>query len=47
MRKREKIAYALGVTAVTVLFAVFTRPKPVAYDVVETDPVSVDSVILR
>ena len=42
MRKREKIAYALGVAAVTVLF---TRPKPVAYDVVETDPVSVDSVI--
>ena len=45
MRKREKIAYAFGVAAVTVLFAVFTRPKPVAYDVVETDLVSVDSVI--
>ena len=45
MRKREKIAYALGVTAVTTLFAVFTRPKPAVYEAVETDSVVADSVV--
>ena len=45
MRKREKIAYTLGVTVVTALFTVFTRPKPIVYDVVETDTVMVDSVV--
>ena len=45
MRKREKIAYTLGVTVVTALFTVFTRPKPIVYDVVETDTVMVDSAV--
>lgn len=45
MRKREKIAYTLGVAAVTALFAMFTRPKPAVYETVEVDSVVVDSVV--